>query len=112
MFGRDIRTRRALILALRIVGYVAFVYLTTYFLMMEPRLQAWDSQTWDEAYKSTYRFARRRQIPFSVVDLTIVVPTSCWANNLFWPVDCVVHPVLEPYHRYMLDRYKQQKEGS
>ena len=112
MCGSRIGKRGVVMWASRIGAYFLFLYLTTYFLMMEPRLGARDPQTWNEAYKSTYRFAPIEQIPFSVVDLTIIVPTSCWANNLFWPVDCVVHPVLEPYHRYMLDRYKQQKEGS
>lgn len=105
MFGQDIRKRRALILALRIAGYVAFVYLAAYFMMMEPRMPAYDPQTWDEAYDSWYRFGPIEQVPFSVIDLTTYLPTSCWANRLFWPADCVVHPVFDPYHRYMLERY-------
>ena len=112
MFGREIRTRRIVILALRIVGYVAFVYLTTYFLMMEPRLQAWDPQTGQASYESCYRFPSRELFGATPTRFTMIVPTSSCVNRLFWPADCLLHPVLDPYHRYMLDRYKQQKEGS
>ena len=101
MFDRD-AGRRRVVVTLRIA--------TAYFLMMEPRVPAWDTQTGKASYESSYRFASSELMGATPTRFTMVVPTSSWLNRLFWPADCVVHPLLEPYHRHMLDRYRKRNE--
>lgn len=70
-----------------------FWYLAAYVLMMDWRVHAYDLTQEDWVDESMYRGA-----PYMIVhsDFTFDVVVTCWANDLFWPIDWLVHP--RTYH--------------
>jgi hypothetical protein len=87
------RSRRILARSLRIAGYLLFVYVTTYFLLMEPEFPAVDPAIWTATYESGYWFAETNSLPWLH---KAHLPAPCWINRVFWPMDCVVQPWLKP----------------
>ena len=93
--------RRVLVRCSRIAGYLFFVYATTYFLVMDTVNPAFDPVTWNVAYDSSCLFGPIHRMPGG---LTIDVCTPCWANRFFWPMDCLVQPLLKPCNKAILGR--------
>ena len=75
----------------RVLGCLLFVYVGSYFLLMDPEWPAVDPAAFEFTSQSTYRFAPYAQLSSHP---TIFAPTTCWANWVFWPIDAVVHPLL------------------
>jgi hypothetical protein len=90
------RGRRVFGRVLRIVGYLFFVYATTYFLVMGTAAPAIDPATGNVPYESCYVFGPRYQTQGG---LTIILVAPCWANRFFWPMDRLVQPWLKPCNR-------------
>jgi hypothetical protein len=72
-----------------VLGYVPVIYVATYLLLMEPRIGAVIDLTTDEVstFYSGYLFA-----PTELVvprTLTIYIPTTTWANTVFYPIDAI-----------------------
>jgi hypothetical protein len=105
--------RRMLVRFLRTAGYLFFVYATTYFLVMN---------TWEPAfpvgtlyppaakavYDSSYLFWPWEQSPSG---MTIFYPVPCWANRVFWPMDCLVQPWLKPCNKVVYDSQLQNHKS-
>ena len=89
--------RRLLARAMRIAGYLFFVYATTYFLVMDTVDPACDPVTWNAVYDSSYIFGRLGRSPGAVYNIYFRV--RCWANRFFWPMDCLVQPLLKPCNK-------------
>lgn len=98
MKGLTADKRRLLVRALRIAGYLFFVYATTYLLVMNTSEPAFDPATWRVAYDSFFMFGPTQQVP-PEPPLTIILGTRCWANRIFWPMDCLVQPLLKPWNK-------------
>ena len=93
--------RRVLARCLRIAGYLFFVYATTYFLVMDTAEPAYDLVASKVAYDSSYLFGPVDRVPGG---LTIYLCTPCWANRFFWPMDCLVQPLLKPCNKAIRGR--------
>jgi hypothetical protein len=102
----ETRKRRAWVQSLRIAGYLFFVYATTYFIMMYPGDPAYDPVTWNVAYDSSYMFSPWSNHP-RIVSLSL--PNSCWANHVFWPMDCLVQPWLKPCDQAVREQRLREK---
>jgi hypothetical protein len=102
------RGRRVCVRALRIAGYLFFVYATTYFLAMNTACPAFDPATGNVAYDSCYLFGPTYQRPGG---LTIIYGAQCWANRVFWPMDCLVQPWLKPCNRVARDLELQDRNS-
>jgi hypothetical protein len=89
--------------SLRVAGYLFFVYATTYFLVMDTERPAYDLVTWKEAYDSSYMFLSK-VLPWQASN----TKTSCWANRLFWPMDCLVQPWLKPVNKAAYDEHQRE----
>ena len=100
---------RPLIRVLRIVGYLAFVYVATYALMMNPHGQAWDVATWTPVYDSSFYFAPTAH-PRHLRNCYL--PMTCWANRIFWPMDYVVPPLLKLYEKRSRQRGSDEQRFS
>jgi hypothetical protein len=83
----SVRGRRVLAQTLRVAGYLFFVYATTYFLVMDTKVPA-RSVTGKPVYGSAFMFGRPWAQP-------------CWANQVFWPMDCLVQPWLKPCNKFV-----------
>jgi len=88
--------RRLFVRALRVVGHLLFVYATTYFLVMDTFDPAFDPVTWRVAYDSSFIFGPSEKTPGG---LTIFLNTRCWVNRIFWPMDCLMQPLLKPWNK-------------
>ncbi len=89
------RGRRLLVRCLRVAGYLFFVYAMTYFLVMDTSNPAYDVVAAKVAYDSSYLFGPIQRTGV----LTIYFCTPCWANRIFWPMDCLVQPLLKPCNK-------------
>jgi hypothetical protein len=88
--------RRKVLLALRIPAYLLCLYLATYLLMMDVRWPPFNMAKRDWCDQSTYRFAPYENL-VGIVGMTWIFPTTCWANDVFWPIDWALQPVTKPY---------------
>jgi len=80
--------RAWLIRAMWAFGYVAYVYLAAYSLMMNPRIPVvLDSTNGQATSYSCYLFAPSIQL--TPPPPTIFLPMTTWANTVFYPIDVV-----------------------
>jgi hypothetical protein len=90
--------RNPIVVVFYSVIYTLLLYLTTYLLLMQPRFPATDPLTWQETWNSSCRFCKKEQVPFTHSDFTLIVRTTCWANDVYWPIDWLRHRLLNPHH--------------
>lgn len=96
------RGRRALVRCLRIAGYLFFVYATTYFIVMDTNSAASNPLAKAPLYDSSYWFAERIG--------WYRWRTSCWANRVFWPMDCLVQPWLKPCNKAAYGEWQREED--
>jgi hypothetical protein len=102
----ETRKRRFWVRLLRVAGYLFFVYAMTYFLVMWPGNAAYDPVTWNVAYDSTYLFSPWSNHPSL---MSFSAPNACWANRVFWPMDCLVLPWLKPCDQAVHEQRLREK---
>jgi hypothetical protein len=91
---------------LRVAGYLLFVYVTTYFILMDTTSPAFDPVAQKTRYESSLWFAPSVRTPGP---FNIYVRRSCWANRVFWPLDCIVQPVLRPCNRAVYEQWDRER---
>ncbi len=69
------------------VAIFIYWYLGSYVLLMDWRCGAFDTASNNWASESHYRMAHSDSV---VISFTMVVPLTCWANQLFWPIDTLL----------------------
>jgi len=72
------------------VAYLAYVYVASYFLLMEPCVPAFDMETKEWTYHSSCRLGPG-DVYLPPGGFTMAVPTLCWANRVFEPIDWTRH---------------------
>jgi hypothetical protein len=68
------------------LGYLAFLYLTLFLLLMNPRYSAYDPVLKIDTYGTVYRFCDRDGFILTK-GFTEIVDHPSWANRLFAPLD-------------------------
>jgi hypothetical protein len=98
----ETRKGRFCVRLLRIAGYLFFVYATTYFIMMDAESSAFDRTTKASRYDSSFFFER------AFLGEKERERAACWANRVFWPMDCVVQPWLKPCNQAVWDQWQRE----
>lgn len=69
----------------RALGYVAYFYFATYAILMHPGFPVFHPETERLTIYAYYLFGPSEQFG----ELTIILPTACWVNKVFYPIDFV-----------------------
>ena len=68
----------------RFVLSALIVYVMTYSLLMYHGVRVYDADDWTLGSMDWYRFGPKGRVPGP---FTIYTFTTCWANNVFWPME-------------------------
>jgi hypothetical protein len=73
------------------LGYVAYFYFATYAILMHPGFPVFHPESGRLTIYACYLFGPSEQSG----ELTIILPTACWVNKVFYPID-LVRSVVSP----------------